>query len=64
MPGVNGLELARYFREACPTQPVLLLSGYPIPTQDGDRFVILQKPIGGEDRFGHEIAHVARRRAK
>jgi CheY-like chemotaxis protein len=48
MPGVNGLELARHFREVCPHQPVLLLSGYPIPTEEGDRFAILKKPMGGE----------------
>jgi DNA-binding NtrC family response regulator len=60
MPGsIDGLTLARRLREADPTLPVLLMSGYAEGTLSGEvvseNFLFLQKPF----RISEMLALVA-----
>jgi CheY-like chemotaxis protein len=48
MPGMNGPELARRVREACPSMPVVFFSGYADPQSVADDTIrqrIVRKPF-------------------
>jgi CheY-like chemotaxis protein len=55
MPGMNGIEVAKYARRQCPATRILLLSGHAATTEllerahlEGDEFELLAKPVGPE----------------
>jgi CheY-like chemotaxis protein len=55
MPGMNGIEVAKYARRQCPATRILLLSGHAATAEllerahlDGNHFELLAKPLGPE----------------